>query len=113
MLNLMTVNERIREVRKVLKLSQAQFARAVFISNGYVAELECGHKNANDRILHLISLTLGVSEAWLKTGKGGMFNKSPDEKLQRMISLFNELPPKFQDYFMNQVEALLHTAKSD
>jgi transcriptional regulator with XRE-family HTH domain len=111
MLYPMTVNERIREVRKTLKLSQAEFAKAVFISNGYVAELECGHKNANDRIIHLISLTFGISQDWLKTGKGDMFYKTPDEKLQRMISLFNELPPKFQDYVMGQVEALLHTTK--
>jgi transcriptional regulator with XRE-family HTH domain len=103
----MTVNERIREARKTLKLSQAEFARAVFISNGYVAELECGHKNANDRILRLVSLTFGVSETWLKTGEGDMFYKSPGEKLKRMISLFNELPPKFQDYVMAQIEALL------
>jgi transcriptional regulator with XRE-family HTH domain len=109
----MTVNERIRQVRKALNLSQAQFARAAFISTGYVAELECGHKNANDRILRLVSLTFGVSETWLKTGEGGMFYKSPDEKLQRMISLFNELPPKFQDYVMAQIEALLHATKGD
>jgi transcriptional regulator with XRE-family HTH domain len=107
----MTVNERIRQARKALKLSQAKFARAVRISNGYVAELECGHKNANDRILRLVFLTFGVSEPWLKTGEGGMFYKSSDEKLQRMTSLFNELPPKFQDYVMNQVEALLRATK--
>jgi transcriptional regulator with XRE-family HTH domain len=109
----MTVNERIREARKTLKLSQAEFAKAIFISNGYLAELECGHKKANDRIVHLISLTFGVSQDWLKTGEGGMFYKTPDEKLQRMISLFNELPPKLQDYAMGQVEALLHTTKDD
>jgi transcriptional regulator with XRE-family HTH domain len=111
MLYPMTANERIREARKALKLSQARFARAVFISNGYVAELECGHKKANDRIVHLISLTFGVSQDWLKTGKGDMFYKTPDEKVQRMISLFNELPPKFQDYVMAQTEALLHTTR--
>jgi transcriptional regulator with XRE-family HTH domain len=108
----MTVNERIREVRKTLKLSQSEFAKATFISTGYVAELECGHKRANDRILRLVSLTFGVSETWLKTGEGGMFYKSPDEKLKRMISLFNELSPKFQDYVMVQVEAL-HKATGD
>jgi transcriptional regulator with XRE-family HTH domain len=108
----MTVNERIREARKTLKLSQAEFAKAVFISNGYVAELECGHKRANDRIIHLISVTFGVNETWLKTGEGSMFYKSPDEKLQRMISLFNELPPKFQDYVMVQIEALIHATRS-
>jgi transcriptional regulator with XRE-family HTH domain len=103
----MTVNDRIRQVRKALNLSQAQFARAIFISNGYIAELECGHKKANDRITHFISVTFGVSETWLKTGEGDMFYKSPDEKLRRMISLFNELPSKFQDCAIAQLEALL------
>jgi transcriptional regulator with XRE-family HTH domain len=106
----MTANDRIRQARKTLKLSQAEFAKAIFISNGYIAELECSHKKANDRIIHLISLTFGVSQDWLKTGKGDMFYKTPDEKLQRMISLFNELPPKFQDYVVAQVEALVKTA---
>jgi transcriptional regulator with XRE-family HTH domain len=107
----MTANERIRQARKTLKLSQADFAKAIFISNGYIAELECSHKKANDRIIRLISLTFGVSEQWLKTGKGEMFYKTPDEKLQRMISLFNELPPKFQDYVMSQIESLLAVTK--
>jgi transcriptional regulator with XRE-family HTH domain len=107
----MTVNDRIREARKTLKLSQAEFAKAVFISNGYIAELECSHKKANDRIIHLISLTFGISQDWLKTGKGEMFYKTPDEKLKRMIALFNGLPPKFQDYVMNQVETLLAVTK--
>jgi transcriptional regulator with XRE-family HTH domain len=111
MLYPMTVNERIRVVRKTLKLSQAEFAKATFISTGYVAELECGHKNANDRIIRLISLTFGVSQDWLKTGNGDMFYKTPDEKLKRMISLFSELPPKFQDYVMDQVEALLRATR--
>jgi transcriptional regulator with XRE-family HTH domain len=107
----MTPNERIRLARKTLKLSQAEFAKAIFISNGYIAELECEHKRANDRIIHLVSLTFGISETWLKTGQGDMFYKSPDEKLKRMASLFNELPPKFQDYVMSQVETLLALTK--
>jgi transcriptional regulator with XRE-family HTH domain len=107
----MTANERIRQARKTLKLSQAEFAKAIFISNGYIAELECSHKKANDRIIRLISLTFGVSQTWLKTGKGDMFYKAPDEKLKRMITLFTELPPKFQDYVMNQVETLLAVTK--
>jgi transcriptional regulator with XRE-family HTH domain len=109
----MTVNDRIREARKALKLNQAEFAKAIYISNGYIAELECSHKKANDRIIHLISLTFGISEQWLKTGKGDMLYKTPDEKLQRMIRLFNELPPKFQDYVVVQVETLLAVTKSN
>jgi transcriptional regulator with XRE-family HTH domain len=107
----MTVSERIRLVRKTLKLSQVEFAKAIYISNGYIAELECEHRRVNDRIIHLISLTFGVNEKWLKTGEGDIFYKTPSEKLQRMVSLFNELPPKFQDYVMLQIEQLLTVNK--
>jgi transcriptional regulator with XRE-family HTH domain len=107
----MTINERIRTVRKTLQLSQVEFAKAIFISNGYIAELESEHRKVNPRIIHLISLTFGVNENWLRTGTGSMFYKTSDEKLRRMISLFNELPPKFQDYVMIQIESLLAITK--
>jgi len=90
-------------------MSQAEFAKAIFISNGYIAELEKANRNVNDRIIHLMSLTFGVNEDWLKTGEGNMFFTTPSEKLQRLTSLFNELPPKFQDYVMIQIEQLLAT----
>ena len=103
----MTISKRIRHVRQTLNMSQVEFAKAIYISNGYIAELECEHRKVNDRIIHLISLTFGVNEKWLKTGEGDMFFKTPGEKLQRMVSLFNELPPKFQDYVMFQIEQLV------
>jgi len=104
----MTISNRIRHIRKTLNMSQVEFAKAIYISNGYIAELECEHRRVNDRILHLISLTFGVNEKWLKTGEGDMFYKTPGEKLQRMVGLFNELPPKYQDYVMQQIEQLLN-----
>ena len=95
-------------------MSQVEFAKAIFISNGYIAELECEHRKVNERIIHLISLTFGVNEKWLKTGEGEMFFSTSGEKLQRMVSMFNELSPKFQDYVVNQIEHLLSvTAKKE
>ena len=109
----MTVSDRIRQARKTLKMSQPDFAKAIFISKGYIAELECGHRKANDRILHLISLTFGISEKWLKTGEGEMFFKSPEEKFRRMTVLFNSLPRRFQDYVLLQVEQLLDITRKE
>ena len=108
----MTTGKRIRLLRKTLEISQVEFAKAIKISNGYIAELECEHRRVNDRIAHLISLTFGVNENWLKTGEGEMFFKTPDEKLQRMMNLFKELPPEFQDYMIKQTEALLNVTNS-
>jgi len=102
----MAVNERIKHIRTTRQMSQAEFAKAIFISNGYIADLEAGNKKANDRIIRLISLTFGVNENWLKYGEGNMFYTTSSDKLQRMTSLFNELPPIYQDYVMTQIEQL-------
>src|SRR5215510_12998690 len=109
----MTISKRIRLLRQTLDMSQVEFAKAIYISNGYIAELECEHRRVNDRIIHLSSLTFGVNEKWLKTGEGDMFFKTPGEKLQRMVGLFNELPPKFQDYVMQQIEQLLKVSDKE
>jgi hypothetical protein len=42
-----------------------------------------------------------------------MFFTTPSEKLQRLTSLFNDLPPKFQDYVMIQIEQLLTVIEND
>jgi hypothetical protein len=75
--------------------------------------LENANRKVNDRIIHLISLTFGVSEIWLRDGTGNMFFTTSSEKLQRLTSLFNDLPPRFQDYVMIQIEQLLAVIKKD
>ena len=109
----MTTNERVKHLRTTLQLSQVEFAKAIFISNGYIAELESGNRKVNDRLIHLMSLTFGASETWLKYGTGNMFFTTPSEKLQRLTNLFSELPPKFQDYVMIQIEQLLAIIEKD
>jgi transcriptional regulator with XRE-family HTH domain len=103
----MTVNKRIKEVRHALKMTQPQFAKAIHISQGYIAGLENELRNVNDRIIQLIAMTFGVSEAYLKAGEGEMFNKAPTDKKERILRLFDELNPQFQDYVLNVVSQLL------
>jgi hypothetical protein len=71
-------------------MSQTEFSKAIYISSGYTAEIENEHRAANDRIIHLISLTFGANEQWLKTGVGEMFQTSPLERKERIVTLFNE-----------------------
>jgi transcriptional regulator with XRE-family HTH domain len=103
----MTANDRIKEARKALKLSQKDFADAICISNTYLAGVENSARKANDRIIKLCSFVFGISETWLKDGKGDMFYKSPDVKITRLVSTFNKLPLNFQDYALDQLEGLL------
>jgi transcriptional regulator with XRE-family HTH domain len=107
------VNARIRELRHALKLSQVNFAKAIHVSNGYLAEIELGHTAAHDRIVALIAAAFSVDEHWLRTGSGDIFKpppgkcQSPAQKMVRMTALFNDLYPEFQDYILEQIERLV------
>jgi len=103
----MSVNQRFKEARKALKMTQIDFAKAMCISNGYLADIENDSRKANDRIIKLASMIFGINENWLKTGDGEMFYKSSDEKITRLVSIFNELPADFQDFVLLHIERLL------
>ena len=103
----MTINKRIVELRHTLKLSQRAFAKEVYVSNGYLAGIEIGNNKVKERLIHLISNAFSVNKHWLLTGEGRMFNSTPEEKMERMTGLFNELYPEFQDYVLRQIDELI------
>jgi hypothetical protein len=35
-----------------------------------------------------------------------MFNSTPEEKLERITAMFNELYPEFQDFVLRQIDEL-------
>ena len=88
-------------------MTQKEFAAAICISNTYLADVENESRKANYRIIKLCSMVFGISEIWLNEGKGEIFNKSPDEKITRLVNIFNKLPLHFQDYALEQLEGLL------
>jgi len=108
----MTINERIKELRYALNKSQREFASAVYVSHGYLSEIETGQKEVKDRLIHLISSAFSVNKHWLLTGKGRMFNSTPEEKMEKMTSLFNELYPEYQDFVLRQIDELIELQNS-
>lgn len=103
----MSINQRVKEVRQALGMSQAKFAKALSMSNGYIAGIELEHNRVNDRIVKLMGFILNVNEQWLRTGEGCMFDKAPDPLTELASSTFKELKPVYQDYIIKQMELLL------
>jgi len=103
----MTINRRIRLLRKTLKLSQRDFAKAVYVSHGYLADIELGHSKVKDRLVHLISAAFSVNKQWLLTGDEPMFITTSEEKLKKITGLFNELDPEYQDFVLKQIDDLI------
>ena len=109
----MTINERVRELRHELKLSQVKFAEAISASSGYLAGIEVWNRKVNDRIIRLICVTFNASDKWLRTGEGDMFNKSPSRMTELACATFQELKPEYQEYILKQIDLLLEIQEKE
>ena len=77
------MNERISLIRKEARLTQEEFgARIGGLSRNYIWMLEKGDRVPSDRTISDICREFNVSETWLRTGEGEMFQpKSRNEEL--------------------------------
>ena len=76
------MDERIKELRKALGLTQQKFADAIGVRQNTVAQYEMGRNPVTDTVITLICREFNVSEEWLRTGEGDMFKpKSRNEDL--------------------------------
>jgi|GEM_PF-291083 len=101
-----TINQRVVKVRKKIGCTQKIFAEPLKISGSFQGGIEKNHRKINDRLVKMICLTYGVSETWLKTGAGEMFDLGKDPRLERIIRNFNKMDPPLQDYVMDYLDWL-------
>jgi transcriptional regulator with XRE-family HTH domain len=101
------IGRRIGEVRKALGLSQQKFAEDLKISQTHASAFERNTRTIHERIIKMICFTYGVNENWLKTGKGEMFEKGRDYKLEEVIANFKKLDEHLQDYVLKQIRLAL------
>ncbi|GHV87060.1 hypothetical protein AGMMS50255_3560 [Spirochaetia bacterium] len=102
-----SINQRVKQVREALELSQRNFSSILALSNGYIGGVETDVRKVNGRLIKLIVSEFGVNETWLCTGEGEMFTRNPDEKFTKLVGLFKELPPKYQEVVYQMIEVLL------
>ena len=67
------MNNRIKEVRKALHLTQQEMADSLSLKRNTVASYEIGRIVPSDRSSWDICRIYNVNEVWLRTGEGDMF----------------------------------------
>ena len=73
----MEIWERIRHFRKdILKMTQEEFAGKVNISRSNLGNIETGRITLTDRVVSDICNTFSLSEEWLRTGEGSMYQET-------------------------------------
>ena len=72
-------NNRISLLRKNLKLTMEAFGEKIGMSKSTISNIEAGRSNVTDRMIMAICREFGVSEKWLETGEGAMFQAETEE----------------------------------
>lgn len=89
------MNERIKKLRKVLGLTQQEFADKIGMKRNTIANYETDRNEPSNSVISLICKTFNVSEDWLRKGEGEMFNPVVSAALE---ALARERSMTYSDY---------------
>lgn len=104
------MNERFKELRKSLGLTQSEFGKILGLSTSGVSEIEAGRRKVTEQ--HLIMLSNYkkkiINIEWLRTGDGEMFVKM-DREAELMTwagSVLGSVDESFKKRFVKMLSEL-------
>lgn len=80
----MTMGDRIKKVRKSLELTQQEFADQIGSKRNTIATYEMGRTEPSAAVISLVCTKFNISEIWLRTGKGEMFNAKSSAAMEAL-----------------------------
>ena len=102
------MNERLKQLRKALKLNQVDFGAKLSLTGSAISRYESGVNAMADNIVLLICREFDVNEEWLRYGTGSMFS-------QKNMDLIEQLSDKYDLglYGRQLLETYLELSDSD
>jgi transcriptional regulator with XRE-family HTH domain len=103
------VKERLKQLRKSLKLTQGEFGKKIGMSDVAISYMESGRTSMSKQNIRLICLTFGVNEEWLENGTGEMIDTAAalTDYQKRLLDLFYRLSPTAQKMLIEYAEKLV------
>ena len=104
------MNKRIKEIRKMLDMTQAEFSSKIGLSRNFIAQIETGAKMPSNRTISDICREFNINKDWLLTGKGeptieacqeeryainiGKLQRADNETIMRWVNAIAETKPE-------------------
>lgn len=105
------MNERLKEVRLALRISQDAFGQRIGMTGGGVSHLENGKRNFTEQVIKLICKEFDVDYIWFTTGNGEMFSTdNDDEALMVQLDAIMTGEPTF---LKNLIKSFIKSDKED
>lgn len=102
------MKDRIKKIRKVLDLTQQEFAEKIGIKRNTIANYETGRNEPVDSVISLICREFNVNEDWLRNGIGDMFIKlNREEEIALWVGkILGDESAKFQRRFIGALSRM-------
>lgn len=83
------MNERLKQLRKALKLNQVDFGAKLSLTGSAISRYESGVNTMADNIVLLICREFDVNEEWLRYGTGSMFSQKNMDLIEQLSDKYN------------------------
>lgn len=82
------MKDRIKRLRKVLDLTQQEFAERIGVKRNTIGQYEIGRNAPPGTVISLICKEYGVNEEWLRNGTGEMFAPDAGDELEALAKKY-------------------------
>ncbi len=102
------MNERMKLLRKELKLSQEAFGARIGLKGSSVSYIESGRNSLTEQTILAICREYSVNENWLRTGAGGEDNMFVPEDMQyfQNVGKLGSEKNEFKKFYLNMMMGL-------
>lgn len=99
------MHERLKKIRKVLNLTQQEFADRIGSKRNTIAKYETETNTPSAAVVSLICREFNINEDWLRNGNGEMF--LPSDRNADIARLTKQLLNEENDSFKNRFVSML------
>ena len=85
------MNKRIKTIRRILDLTQQEFADRIGVKRNTIANYETGRNTPIDSVISLICREFKINENWLRNGVGDMFVPDPSDEIDSLAQRYPNL----------------------
>lgn len=82
------MNQRIKEIRKCIGLSQKEFGDKLGVSRDVVANIENNRVDPTQLVINMICREFNVNSLWLEEGKGEMFSSYSEDLIESVAEAY-------------------------
>lgn len=84
----MNISERIKQIRKESKLSQAAFGEKLGVSRDAINNAENSRVVPSELFIQHLCTVFSVNEEWLRNGNGDPYSENLDAEIDKIVSQY-------------------------